>query len=335
MDKEFHYNLTFLIAIYSGFQYDWAQKIAYASQFIDDNNIIYPIVNHRSKSIECNYISQIYNCFKYPLTLMTKIYICYHFIPGDIVTDDKNSFYHHPLASTANSFLTLQIMHFAMQSMNPYLIAIATHAYVDSFAHIHFTGTLDIYNSISFLQYLNAPSIGHASYLYQPDKIGLIWYDCRHKEFINNNDRFLKASESLFKIYRHYLNYLPKAKSNLHKQYDCASFINSITDIWQCNNKKLSPSINRIQAYNELLQSDKLPLPPVYHHDTWRNMAIAPLESTIKIPYIGASLLYQYRHELNYMQSDWYQFHQALKQYQRFVWNLIIKHAKKSSIYLR
>ena len=43
MDIEFHYYMTFLIAAKAGFGQDEAYTIAYSSQYVDDNDMIFKI----------------------------------------------------------------------------------------------------------------------------------------------------------------------------------------------------------------------------------------------------------------------------------------------------
>ena len=45
MDIEYHYYITYLIAIKSGFETHEAYTIAYSSQFVDDNCYEYIIYN--------------------------------------------------------------------------------------------------------------------------------------------------------------------------------------------------------------------------------------------------------------------------------------------------
>ncbi|MEW5746461.1 MAG: DUF6765 family protein [Nitrospirota bacterium] len=50
MDIEYHYYITFLIALRAGFKRDEAYKIAYASQYTDDNDTSYAIDAGRASS---------------------------------------------------------------------------------------------------------------------------------------------------------------------------------------------------------------------------------------------------------------------------------------------
>ncbi len=82
MDFEFHYYLTGIIANRAGFSEEDASIIAYASQFVDDNDVILDVGDRQSKQVYSNYISQTMDIFKPGKTLM-RIYSVFHFMPGD------------------------------------------------------------------------------------------------------------------------------------------------------------------------------------------------------------------------------------------------------------
>ncbi len=63
MDIEFHYYITYLIAAKAGFGFDDAYKIAYASQYVDDNDMILEIDKGKGSAYR-NYISQTMNILK-------------------------------------------------------------------------------------------------------------------------------------------------------------------------------------------------------------------------------------------------------------------------------
>jgi len=59
MDIEFHYYMTYIIALRAGFKADDAYAIAYSSQYTDDNDYLYEIVdddfpymNHISQTMD-------------------------------------------------------------------------------------------------------------------------------------------------------------------------------------------------------------------------------------------------------------------------------------------
>ena len=81
MDIEFHYYMTFLIAAKAGFGPEDARIIAYSSQYVDDNDLIFEISKDKAQYYR-NYISQTMNILK-PKSKLFRIYPLFHFIPGD------------------------------------------------------------------------------------------------------------------------------------------------------------------------------------------------------------------------------------------------------------
>ena len=81
MDIEFHYYMTYLIAAKAGLEPGDALTLAYSSQYVDDNDMIFEIDNGKASYFQ-NYISQTMNILKPKQSLM-RVYPIFHFIPGD------------------------------------------------------------------------------------------------------------------------------------------------------------------------------------------------------------------------------------------------------------
>ena len=81
MDFEFHYHITGIIAQRAGFSENDAKTIAYASQFVDDNDVILNVTDRKTEQAYSNYISQNMDILKPKKTLM-RIYPIFHFVPG-------------------------------------------------------------------------------------------------------------------------------------------------------------------------------------------------------------------------------------------------------------
>ena len=86
MDFEFHYYITGLIAQRAGFSEDDAKIITYASQFVDDNDVVLNVTDRKTGKAYSNYISQTMDILKPKKTLM-RIYPIFHFVPGDPMTE--------------------------------------------------------------------------------------------------------------------------------------------------------------------------------------------------------------------------------------------------------
>ena len=213
MDIEFHYYLTGIIADYAGFKKTEVETIAYASQFVDNNETSLKVEDKNSGEVFTNYITQTINILKAKKELM-RIYPIYHFIPGDPTdprANRKDGKMHHlnctPDNEFANSFLNEACK--APLDTRFYRIGIATHSFVDTWAHQNFVGWYDNFNAIG----ANAlPNIGHADGKHHPDWVGNLWNDERLVEDqVQNNHRFLSAAKALFEIYRDY-----HVKENTH-----------------------------------------------------------------------------------------------------------------------
>ncbi len=245
MDIEFHYYINYLVALNAGFLPDVAEKIAYSAQYVDDNTDHYSITSNSSSTVYHNIVTQSFNT-SMEVDETVKMYPIFHFIPGDnvikssVLRRDGECRY---TATIPNSKLAKKMLREALYSNNPHWIGIASHAFVDTWAHQNFTGLKDCYNCVyayrtnenllsashstysdtstndensrkqycyryntsSILTAINIPCIGHMDVLHLPDTVNGVWYDYRLKEMqINNNERILSAAEYLFIMYVKY-----------------------------------------------------------------------------------------------------------------------------------
>lgn len=206
MNTEFHYWLTGLIAKRAGFSDDEAATIAYASEYVDENDVSFRIKNSSGGEYS-NYISQTMNILK-PKNKLLRIYPVFHFIPGEpnARSARRNDGKMHLLNTTPNSENANEIIEDAFKSHRDtrlYRIGIASHSYVDTWAHQNFVGWYDYFNNIGLDI---KPDIGHADGEHHPDWISHRWIDNRLVESeVNNRSRFLAASEALFLKYCEYI----------------------------------------------------------------------------------------------------------------------------------
>ena len=149
MDIEFHYYLTFIIAAKAGFSEDDASIIAYSSQYVDDNDMIFEINKDKTQNYS-NYISQTMNILK-PKSKLFRIYPLFHFIPGDPLSPGalRRDGSMHWLNTTPDSDNANKVIDAALKSGNLYQIGIATHSYVDTWAHQNYIGYYNEFNSMS------------------------------------------------------------------------------------------------------------------------------------------------------------------------------------------
>ena len=206
MDIEFHYWITAIVANRAGFDADETRIIAYSSQFVDDNDIRLDVVDRATKKVDRNYISQTMDITK-PKRELMRIYPIFHFVPGEPAAESarRRDGKMHILTTTPDSENAGHLLAEAFKSSADcrlYRIGIATHAYVDTWAHQNFVGWFDDFNGMGKV----LPNVGHADAAHNPDRVGHRWDDDRLIDVVvNNNHRFWAAAEKLFGRYCDYL----------------------------------------------------------------------------------------------------------------------------------
>lgn len=211
MDIEFHYYYTFLIARRAGFSHDEAAILAHASQGVDDNHV--PItVNAGQPSVYQNSISQTMDILRPHDD--AHIYPVFHFVPGDPTapTAARGDTTTNPMVSTPDAPIAKAMIQAALNSDDLYRIGVASHVYVDTWAHQNFLGQRSDFNILPVdglgpndIEQVGADlaiNVGHGPAQHRPDIPALIWTDGRLvNSTVNNRDRFLDAAEALFRRY--------------------------------------------------------------------------------------------------------------------------------------
>jgi len=201
MNLVFHYYLTKYLALEAGFDSDEAEIIAYSSQYVDDNNIIFEIEKPEGDTYS-NFISQTKNIFK-PKRELMRIYLLYHFLPGAPTgyKTKRRDGKMHMLMTTPLSTHANEIFYESTKSADLYILGIAAHMLSDTVSHQNFVGTYDEINSMRGVWEKLIPNIGHADALNKPDIPNLIWHDPRliqDNATIDNRERVLIAAKSLY-----------------------------------------------------------------------------------------------------------------------------------------
>ena len=207
MDIEFHYWGTALIAEKAGFTRAEAKVIAYASEYVDENDVCLKIEDKAGGKTYQNYICQTMNILK-PKQELMRIYPLFHFVPGDPMAHSarRRDGKMHLLNTTPDGPVANEMLDEALKAHDDtrlYRIGIASHTYVDTWAHQNFVGWMDIFNNIG----LNLkPDIGHADAVHHPDWVSHLWQDMRLVDAdVNNLHRFLSAARALFNKYCEHL----------------------------------------------------------------------------------------------------------------------------------
>lgn len=206
VDIEFHYYMTYLIAVRAGLAPDAALIVAKSAQEVDDNHI--PIsVSAGTSEAYLSTISQTMDILRPHHA--RKIYPIFHFIPGDpdAPTAARKDGAKSPWTTTPDSALANVMLDSALKSGDLYRIGASAHAYCDTWAHQNFLGRDDALNEMptagvgaTLINRIALLRIGHALAGRQPDIPDLIWRDDRLVDpVVINVDRFLDAAAHLFK----------------------------------------------------------------------------------------------------------------------------------------
>ena len=303
MNFEFHYYITYIVALRAGYNPRDAHLIAYSSQYTDDNNEEFEISEGTPDKYH-NYISQTINILK-PAKELLRIHPIFHFLPGtkdEVFVDSswRRDGKLHLLNTLPNNQNARLLLKEALDSKNLYRIGVATHMYSDTFAHQNFVGCKDSFNSMTGVIEKVIPYIGHAEAEHKPDWPALSWEDerliPRHSK-INNKQRFLEAAISLFKEYCGSSGRSASAQEvgNLATELDKA--IGERDD----TNQMIE---NRIKRYKALIGDNFVE----YDKEAWFKEATDRKIGFLKWVYFWKG---------NYKTSNWFQFQESVKAHQR------------------
>ncbi len=333
MDIEFHYYMTYLIAARSGFSPKEASIISYASQYVDDNDIIYRINKDTAEDFT-NYISQTMNILK-PKPKLLRIYPLFHFIPGDPTSDtaQRKDGKLHLLNTTPNSKNANDIIDAALETNDLYQIGIASHTYVDTWAHQNFIGYYDDFNGMKGPLNEIKPDIGHADAEHNPDWPALIWKDPRlisQHERINNTDRFMEAAKYLFLKFAEHKGSIARADLEAVCDSLCNDLRENIGERDQSNKFKKS----RVARYKERAASSDYGDTDLveYDEDKWFDDAIKENVRGLRdrSQSFGAFMRidpwndeYTWKDSENYEETHWHKFQKAVKNHQNTAWDIL------------
>lgn len=325
MDIEFHYYQSYLIAVKSGFSPADAQIFAYASQHVDDNDMIFEIDKDGSDYFS-NYISQTMNILK-PKSKLMRIYPIFHFIPGDPLADParRKDGRMQLLNTTPGSLNAHAIFDQAAASGDLYRLGIAAHGFVDTWAHQNFTGYYDDFNAMKGVLEQATPNIGHADAKHNPDWPGLVWKDLRlvrEHERIDNRERFLDAAAALHQ------KLSQVARPGIKNQVLAKEAERLRNDLLQImferdpNDKLKAVRIERCIHLAQKRDYGSATL-PVYNADVWFEEAVNEnvrgLRDRDESNHFGLKIFadeYTWKDTKTYRDRHWYRFQQAVIRHQ-------------------
>ncbi|PJA33214.1 MAG: hypothetical protein CO187_02295 [Zetaproteobacteria bacterium CG_4_9_14_3_um_filter_53_7] len=325
MDIEFHYWMTGIIAKEAGFSEQDAATIAYSSEFVDENDVCLTIEDNTTGKKYYNFISQTMNILK-PKDKLMQIYPIFHFVPGEPQAESarRRDGKMHLLNTTPDNELANDMMSEAFKStedMRLYRIGIATHTYVDTWAHQNFVGWYDNFNAVG----TNIlPNIGHADGKHHPDWPGHRWDDERlvnHE--INNNLRFLSAAKRLFEHYCDHLEAQGAYKVGSRPQWSALENKLCVA-MGPVTSGDSNPGKDaRIARYRDMFTSL-----PKFDEETWFDDAIKTVIRGREDSHEGfLSKLtifedkYYWRDDRIREDTNWFRFQEAIKAHERLALN--------------
>ena len=313
MDTEFHYYINYLVTLRAGFATSDAYKISYASQYVDDNYRDIKVYNQQDELVYRNNITQVYLPDK-TVDVLNNIYPVFHFIPSpqnskSIRLDHQN----HKLDVKPDSPYALEALRTSLRSNDLYWIGIASHAFVDSWAHQNFTGTKTNYNGFNGLLQWLIPDIGHADTIADPDFIGLVWRDKRLiQQKISNNSRFLMAALRLLEEYLIFF----KISESIRIQIISQTRVELLQALGKETKNLLYNLLNyapkRMKYYQKLSNHYNDFDIHQYSKHEWEKQALNKKFYN----------QYYWKNINRYKESDWYLFNQAVIKHHDFIWPL-------------
>ena len=329
MDIEFHYYMTYLIARRAEFKKNDAFPIAYSSQYTDDNQETYRIVDNDSGKAYLNYLSQTEDITK-PQEDRLNVYPLFHFCPAA----KEEAFVRSPMRRDGHlSLLTTipgngnarRILKESLNSRSLHRVGIATHMYADSFCHKDFTGWKDDFNYTKLGGFLGAiwssvgPAIGHALAMHNPDIPSLIWVDERlaltsPDRVKKNKDQILAAAGSIFD---YYCEFKGKSKASQIKKRLISDLGEAIGDEVENVDKATSEKDNRIAKYEALIGNDFIKYSP----SEWFDSTVESRDSDPSGTSGQSDTTYMWKKD--YKNSDWYKFQEAVKQHHDFALSVL------------
>ena len=330
MDIEFHYYMTYLIAAKAGLDANGARVLAHSSQFIDDNDIVFEVDKGKGSAYR-NYISQTMNILK-PKEKLLRIYPIFHFIPGDPRSETawSKDGKMHWLCTTPNSINANNIMNAAIRSESLHRIGVASHGYVDTWAHQNFVGYYDDFNAMNIGLKQLMPNIGHADTGHNPDWPALVWQDPRLiNEAIGNKARFLDAARYLLEKLARFADASISDEEIARRQDQLTVDLNEAIGERDQANERCDERTERYLVLAESAEYSDASLPR-YDENLWFDEAVNEKVRGFR-DRGDATLLrfdpltdkYTWKDPHNYRQTDWYLFQEAVKAHQKETWEFL------------
>ena len=273
---------------------DYPEVVAYACQFVDDNNegqfsidggeVVFPDKLRSGGGHYFPVMTQSLSPKSLNAFIQRYVYIPFHFLPGDNTVElngQRNS-----LCTTPNSANSRAILKKALRSRDPYQIGIALHTFGDTWSHQNFTGVCEEWNAVypwyKVFKSL-APNIGHAEAGHLPDIMNERWTDGRLKGEGKNVDNRQRALEAIKAVYE-----------TLRKETGQGPSWGEVKGEFR--------TIIEIDGYDDRIgeTSSLVGGTPFYSKNDWMEKALIQQGTEVAL-------------RPGFEKTDWYRFHQAAK----------------------
>lgn len=224
MQIDFHFATTYVVARIAGFNQHDAEIIAYSSQYVDDSTTTgFLRFDNGMRYYREATAHPLYDPENYNNDASAKSWLPFHFLPGNQLkttrAPEDSSFSRH-LICRPNSPIAQAIMKRVIEVQDRphalHRLGIASHVFVDTFAHQGFVGQRLGLNEAADIQdddgndlpAMPLPPIGHGIVSTYPDRPYLQWSykDSDGKRIVRDNpDDFTTAANELCKHYQRYL----------------------------------------------------------------------------------------------------------------------------------
>lgn len=359
MQKDFHYDVIYVLAIWAGFASDEAFKIAYASQYVDDANNTGRIkfTNKASYTRTSSAHENLDIVDNANDVEDHNTWLPFHFLPGNAgykrgqapTMDFENL-----LVCTPDSYVARDMIKEAIRSCNKanglHRFGIALHTYADTWAHHGFIGRVTTKNKVHNIRrkLLNENlkeidiidelknrgidtflPVGHGPALSNPDmpffeEWRFEYFDERGEQVFRNTDSFIEAAGTIIKVMRFFQDY---RKNSIFTDDDLASILTGYQGLTEAQKDFLSTIFT---AIHDEEGDDR--------HFQWSEWAVGgkiPEVNTIpeyfakgqgswKHLSLGTESYIDNPEELfeytaEFLNSDWKKFHDALQEQRQYI----------------
>lgn len=233
MQIDFHFATTYVIARIAGFNQNDAEIIAYSSQYVDDSTTTgFLRFDNGMRYYREATAHPVLHLINLSNDSSAKSWLPFHFLPGNEqqqqVAPDSHLFERHLICRPSSPIAQEMMASVIAMKDRPHALhrlGIASHVFVDTFAHQGFIGQRTALNRASKIKEASqralsgkkAPKVGHALVDTYPDRPYLRWqYTNADGEVVNRNnpEDFTQAADELCEHYQRYLIGDPQAKVN-------------------------------------------------------------------------------------------------------------------------